>query len=58
MQVYYGAWRGLEVAIKVMSADITRQVAAGIEVGHPRFSCPSKGAFTGCSLSGQCWYKA
>ena len=32
-QVYYGAWRGLEVAIKVMSADITQQVAAGLEVG-------------------------
>ena len=31
VQVYYGAWRGLEVAVKVMSAD-TQQVAAGIEV--------------------------
>ena len=43
VQVYYGAWRGLEVAIKVMSADITRQVAAGIEVGYPHLKCPSKG---------------
>ena len=31
-QVYYGAWRGLEVAVKVMSADITKHVAAGLEV--------------------------
>jgi len=31
-QVYYGAWRGLEVAVKVMSADITQHVAAGLEV--------------------------
>ena len=34
VQVYYGAWRGLEVAVKVMSADITQQVAAGLEVSH------------------------
>jgi hypothetical protein len=34
VQVYYGAWRGLEVAVKVMSADITQQVAAGLEVNH------------------------
>ncbi len=34
VQVYYGAWRELEVAVKVMSADITRQVAAGLEVSH------------------------
>ena len=34
VQVYYGAWRGVEVAVKVMSADITQQVAAGLEVGH------------------------
>ncbi|CAL5224835.1 g7589 [Coccomyxa viridis] len=30
-KVYYGAWRGLEVAVKVMSADITQHVAAGLE---------------------------
>lgn len=34
IQVYYGAWRELEVAVKVMSADITQQVAAGLEVSH------------------------
>lgn len=34
VQVYYGAWRGLEVAVKVMSADITQHVAAGLEVSQ------------------------
>ena len=48
VQVYYGAWRGCEVAVKVMSADITQHVCC--RLGGEALQQPSRDVLTHCRL--------